>query len=42
MIGAAAVLTGVAVTGWRIDRREGIVLLLAYAGYIAWLGLRPA
>lgn len=39
MIGAAVVLIGFAMTGWRIDRREGAILLVAYAAYIAWLAL---
>ena len=39
MIGAAFVLIGFAMTGWRIDRREGAILLTAYAAYIAWLAL---
>mgnify|MGYP006281015331 CR=1 FL=1 len=40
VMGAAAVLLTVfALTGWRIDRREGAALLLAYAGYIAWTAL---
>lgn len=36
---AAATLTLLifAWTGWRIDRREGAVLLLCYGGYLVWL-----
>ncbi|MEQ8404253.1 MAG: calcium/sodium antiporter [Oceanicaulis sp.] len=39
MLGAAAALIAFAVTGWRIDRREGAILLLAYAAYMAWLAV---
>ena len=37
MIAAALVLIGFAMTGWKIDRREGAILLIAYSAYIAWL-----
>jgi cation:H+ antiporter len=37
MIAAAGVAVTMAYTGWRIGRREGALLLLGYAGYIAWL-----
>ena len=33
----AHALVWVAVTGWRITRREGIALLVAYAAYVGWL-----
>ncbi len=39
MITAALALVLFAVTGWRIDRREGVILLVAYAAYLAWLAL---
>jgi cation:H+ antiporter len=41
MIAAALVLIGFAMTGWRIGRREGAILLIAYAAYLAWLALGP-
>ena len=34
MLGATAALIGATVTGWRICRWEGALLLLAYAGYL--------
>lgn len=34
MVGATAALLAVAVTGWRISRREGAALLIAYIGYL--------
>lgn len=34
MVAAASVLIAMAVTGWRISRREGAVLLIGYAAYI--------
>lgn len=37
MIAATAVLLVFARTGWRIGRREGAALLLAYLAYLAWL-----
>lgn len=39
MAAATAGLVWVTVTGWRITRVEGAALLLAYAGYLAWLVL---
>jgi cation:H+ antiporter len=39
MVGAAALLVFLAATGWRIDRREGAVLVVLYLGYIAWTAL---
>jgi cation:H+ antiporter len=38
MLGATVLLVAFAVTGWRINRLEGGVLLALYAGYIGWLG----
>lgn len=35
LLGATAVLMPVVITGWRVSRREGMVLLACYAGYIA-------
>ncbi|HET7408847.1 MAG TPA: calcium/sodium antiporter [Paracoccaceae bacterium] len=37
MIAATALLLLVTITGWRISRREGLMMLGAYAGYIGWL-----
>ena len=37
MLAATVALIAVAVTGWRITRAEGAVLLAAYAAYIGWL-----
>ena len=37
MAAATLALVWVAVTGWRITRREGIALLVAYAAYVGWL-----
>ncbi len=34
MLAVAALGVTFALTGWRISRREGLVLLLAYAGYL--------
>jgi cation:H+ antiporter len=39
MVGAAALLVFLAATGWRIDRREGAVLVVLYLGYIVWTAL---
>lgn len=39
MLAAAGALIVFAVTGWRIDRREAVILLLAYAAYMAWLAV---
>ena len=40
MLGATALLGLVAISGWRITRREGAVLLAIYAVYIALMALR--
>jgi cation:H+ antiporter len=37
MAAATVALVLVAVTGWRITRGEGVALLAAYGGYLAWL-----
>lgn len=37
MVAATALVITFAITGWRVGRREGAVLLLAYGGYVAWL-----
>lgn len=37
MLAAAAALLVFARTGWRIGRREGAVLVLAFAAYMGWL-----
>ncbi|WP_116083983.1 calcium/sodium antiporter [Tropicimonas sp. IMCC34011] len=37
MAGATLILVAVAVTGWRIRRWEGGLLLALYLGYVAWL-----
>ncbi len=37
MLAATAALTAAAVTGWRISRREGAVMLAAYGAYLAVL-----
>ncbi|KRS12515.1 sodium:calcium antiporter [Roseovarius atlanticus] len=37
LVGSAAVFVLFAYTGARISRREGAVLVLAYAGYMTWL-----
>lgn len=39
MLAAAGALIVFAVSGWRIDRREAVILLLAYAAYMAWLAV---
>jgi cation:H+ antiporter len=48
MMATAVLLVVIAVTGWRVSRREGAVCLMAYAAYLAvllspgarqWLGL---
>ncbi len=36
MIASAVLLLPIMLTGWRLDRREGAVLLLAYAAYVAF------
>lgn len=38
MLAATAALAAVAITGWRVARWEGGVLLAFYVAYIAWLG----
>jgi cation:H+ antiporter len=40
MLAAALILMPVLVTGWRIRRAEGAVLLILYAGYIASMSIR--
>jgi len=40
MLAAAFVLIPILVTGWRICRAEGAVLLILYAGYIASISMR--
>lgn len=37
MLAAAAVLLPMMVTGWRVSRREGAILLCAYAAYLGFL-----
>ena len=37
MLGAAVLLVVFAATGWRVARREGLVFLVCYAGYMAVL-----
>lgn len=39
MLGAGIVLIPVMVTNWNISRREGILLLILYAAYIASMGM---
>ncbi|MQX35764.1 calcium/sodium antiporter [Roseospira navarrensis] len=39
MLGATAALVLAVVTGWRVSRREGAVLLLGYAAYLGWLAM---
>ena len=39
MLAATGALVAVAVTGWRVTRGEGAVLLAAYAAYIAWMAM---
>ncbi|MEM9797818.1 MAG: calcium/sodium antiporter [Pseudomonadota bacterium] len=36
-LAATIALMAMAVTGWRITRREGAMLLIAYGAYLAWL-----
>ena len=36
---ATLALVAVAVTGWRVTRREGVALLVAYGLYVGWLAL---
>ncbi|TRO97195.1 calcium/sodium antiporter [Glycocaulis profundi] len=42
MLAASAILIGFAVTGWRIDRREGALMLALYIAYTAWLAASAA
>jgi cation:H+ antiporter len=42
MLGATAALVLTAITGWRISRLEGALLLSFYVAYIALLALAPA
>ena len=37
MLAATALLVAFAVTGWRIERREGAALLAGYVAYLGWL-----
>src|SRR5690625_1720922 len=37
MLAAAVVLIWVTITGWRITRGEGVLMLAGYGGYIGWL-----
>jgi len=37
MLAATVALVAVTVTGWRINRAKGMLLMFGYAGYIAWL-----
>lgn len=37
MLAVTAAFALAAVTGWRISRREGALMLAAYAGYLGWL-----
>lgn len=37
MLAATAVLLAVAISGWRISRREGSAMMAAYAAYTGWL-----
>jgi cation:H+ antiporter len=37
MLAAAVLLVAVTVTGWRINRAEGALLLSGYAAYLGWL-----
>ncbi|MBM2575348.1 calcium/sodium antiporter [Jannaschia sp. Os4] len=39
MLAATVALVVVAVTGWRVRRGEGVALLAAYGGYMAWLAM---
>lgn len=40
MLAAALALIAVAVTGWRVRRGEGALLLLAYIAYVGWMAWR--
>lgn len=37
MLAATAALALVAITGWRVNRAEGLALLASYAAYVGWL-----
>lgn len=37
MLAAAVLLIWVTITGWRITRGEGVLMLAGYGGYIGWL-----
>jgi cation:H+ antiporter len=37
MLAATALLVATAVSGWRITRLEGAILLACYIAYLAWL-----
>jgi cation:H+ antiporter len=37
MVAATALLLVVTITGWRITRREGLLMLGGYAAYVGWL-----
>lgn len=39
MVGATVFLIGSVLTGWRISRGEGFVMMLAYAAYVVWLAV---
>jgi cation:H+ antiporter len=39
MLGVVGILVVFAVTGWRVSRSEGLLLLAAYGAYLAWLAL---
>ena len=42
MLAATLALAAAAVTGWRVTRGEGAVLLAGYVAYLAWLALGAA
>jgi cation:H+ antiporter len=42
MLGVTALLLAFAVTGWRLSRIEGLILLDLYAAYLGWLGKTAA
>ena len=37
MLAATAALVAMSITGWRVGRREGAMLMAAYGAYLAWL-----
>ena len=39
MLATSVALVVFAVTGWRVTRTEGAVLLAGYAAYLTWLGI---